>query len=168
LAELLIIFVHGLGGGKGTWGLFEELLKAETDLKDRIILAEYSYPTRLFRWLPTWKSPPLQDLAKGLATEIRTRYAQCSKILMVCHSQGGLIAKRFIIEAIKHSAHLRVREVIFFATPHFGAGFANRASIFSLNHRHLKQLRKDSDFIELINEDWVTFKCDATSVANTS
>ncbi len=161
-ARLLILFVHGLAGGEGTWGSFERLLKADTDLKDGIAVAEYTYPTRLFRLLPTWKSPPLQDLAKGLATEIRTRYAEYAKILMVCHSQGGLVAKRFIIEAVKHSNPLRVREVIFFATPHFGADLANRASIFSIDHRHLRQLRKNSDFIELINEDWVTFKCEAS------
>ena len=161
MSKLLILFVHGLAGGHGTWGSFERLLKADADLKGNIAIAEYTYPTRLFRWLPTWRSPPLQDLAKGLATEIRARYAEYPKILMVCHSQGGLIAKRLIIEAIKHSLPLQVRELIFFATPHLGAHLANSASIFSLNHRHLKQLQKDSDFIELTNEDWITFKCEA-------
>jgi hypothetical protein len=80
LARLLILFVHGLGGGKGTWDSFEQLLKADADLKDRIAVAEYNFPTRLLRWLPTWRSTPLQDLARGLATEIRTRYAEHQKI----------------------------------------------------------------------------------------
>ena len=124
-------------------------------------MAEFTFPTRLWRWLPTWRSAPLQDLARGLATQIRTRHAEYPKILMVCHSLGGLIAKRFIIEALKHSALLPAREVIFFATPHLGTRVANRASFFSLKHRHLRQLRNDSDLIELINEDWVTYKCEA-------
>ena len=88
LSKVLILFVHGLGGGEGTWGSFEQLLKADADLKDRLAVAEFTFPTRLWRWLPTWRSAPLQDLAKGLATQIRTRHAEYPKILMVCHSLG--------------------------------------------------------------------------------
>jgi predicted alpha/beta hydrolase family esterase/tetratricopeptide (TPR) repeat protein len=161
LSGLLVLFVHGLGGGQGTWGAFDELLKKDADIKKRITVAECRFPTRLCRFLPTWKSTPLQDLAKGLATEIRTRYKDYQKILLVCHSLGGLIAKRFIIDEFKQSAPLPVREVIFFATPHYGSSFANRADLFSIEHRHLRQLRTDSDFIDSINEDWVTFKCEA-------
>ena len=161
MSRLLILFVHGLGGGQETWGSFEQLLKADADLKDRIAVAAYTFPTRLWRCLPTWRSTPMQDLAKGLATEVRTRHHNYQKILMVCHSLGGLVAKRFIIDAVKHSASLQVREVIFFATPHLGARLANTADFFSIKHRHLRQLRNDSDFIELINEDWATLKCEA-------
>ena len=160
-ARLLILFVHGLGGGHGTWGSFAPLLKADVDLKGRIAVAEYTFPTRLFRLFPSWNSTPLQDLAKGLATEIRTRFQECTKILMVCHSLGGLIAKRFIIEAIKRSEPLKTREVIFFGTPHQGARLANIASFFSFKHRHLRQIGKEFDFIELVNEDWVHCRCEA-------
>lgn len=160
-ARLLILFVHGLGGGHGTWGSFESLLKADMDLKGRIAVAEYTFPTRLFRLFPTWKSTPLQDLAKGLATEIRTRHHNYPKILMVCHSLGGLIAKRLIIEAIKRAEPLKIREVIFFGTPHQGARLANIANIFSFKHRHLRQIGKESDFIEMVNEDWAHCQCEA-------
>ena len=124
-------------------------------------VAAYIFPTRLWRFLPTWRSTPLQDLAKGLATEIRTRYQDYPKLLLVCHSLGGLVAKRFIVDCIKQSAPLRVREVIFFATPHLGARLASTASVFSVEHRHLKQLQSDSDLIELTNEDWDALKCEA-------
>jgi pimeloyl-ACP methyl ester carboxylesterase len=161
MSKLLILFVHGLGGGEGTWGSFERLLKADGEIKGRITVEEFVFPTRLVRWLPTWRSTSLQDLAKALATEIRTKYQSYPKILMVCHSLGGLVAKRFIIETLKLSMALQVREVIFFATPHLGAGIATWADYFSFKHRHLRQLQKDSDFIELINEDWATIKCEA-------
>jgi tetratricopeptide (TPR) repeat protein len=80
---------------------------------------------------------------------------------MVCHSLGGLIAKRFIIDTIKQSGSVRTREVVFFATPHQGARLANIGGFFSFKHRHLRQIGKESDFIELVNEDWVHFKCEA-------
>jgi Alpha/beta hydrolase family len=159
--KLLILFVHGLGGGAGTWGSFQRLLNADDALKGRIAIAEFTFPTRLVRWLPwVWKSAPLQDLAKGLETEIRAKYSTHSKILLVCHSLGGLIAKRVIVEAVKIGSVPPIREVMFFATPHLGADIASWADRISHKHRHLKQLRKDSDFIELVNEDWSTFKCE--------
>ena len=113
------------------------------------------------RLLPTWKSTPLQDLAKGLATELHTRYPNYPKILLVCHSLGGLVAKRYIIDSIKRDQPLRAREVIFFATRHFGALLANWGGALSFKHRHLRQVAKESDFIEQINEDWTHFKCEA-------
>jgi triacylglycerol esterase/lipase EstA (alpha/beta hydrolase family) len=105
LAKLLILFVHGLGGGDETWGSFERLLKTDQVLRGRIDVAFYTFRTRLFRWLPTWQSTPLQDLAKGLATEVRAKHANYSKILMVCHSLGGLIAKRFISKRLNIRPH---------------------------------------------------------------
>jgi predicted alpha/beta hydrolase family esterase len=157
----LVLFVHGLGGSPETWRSFEELLKADSDLKGRIAIGTYTFPTRLWRLFSTWKSTPMQDLARGLATEIRTRYHDHRRILLVCHSLGGLIAKRLIIDSVKQSTSSPVREVIFFATPHLGVRLARTAGYFSAEHRHLKQLGSDSDFIELVNEDWVTFRCEA-------
>lgn len=94
LSRLLLLFLHGLGGDPGSWGKFEQLLKADADLKDRLDVAFYNFPTGLWRLIPSWKSLPAQDLAKGLATKIQVQYGAYQKILLVCHSFGGLIGKK--------------------------------------------------------------------------
>jgi tetratricopeptide (TPR) repeat protein len=71
-----------------------------------------------------------------------------------------LIAKRYLVDVIKRSGHLKVREVIFFATPHRGAAIAKPASLFSTEHRQLNQMQIGTDFIDLLNEDWATCRCE--------
>jgi len=149
-----------LGGDPGSWGKFEQLLKADADLKDRLDVAFYNFPTGLWRLIPSWKSLPAQDLAKGLATKIQVQYGAYQKILLVCHSFGGLIGKKYIVDEIKRSDQLRIREVIFFAVPHLGTETANIFGKLSFGHRQLNQLRIGADFIDLLTEDWVTYRCE--------
>ena len=148
LSRLLLLFLHGLGGDAGSWGKFEQLLKTDADLKGRVDVAFYTFPTRLWRLIPSWRSLPAQDLAKGLATKIQVQYGEYQKILLVCHSFGGLIAKKYIVDIIKLSGQLRIMGVIFFATPHLGTENANIFGRFSFGHRQLNQLRIGADFID--------------------
>ncbi|MCF4123878.1 esterase/lipase family protein [Methylobacterium sp. SyP6R] len=158
----LILFVHGLGGSAETWGSFYEYVTSDKDLASKVEIDFYNYPTKLTRWVPFfWKSMTLQDIAKGLDTYIRLKHAECTKIILVCHSLGGLIGKRYIVEGLKTKQNRHVREIIFFATPHLGAEIAAAAQIISINHKHLMQLGWNSDAIEFINEDWKSQKCEA-------
>ena len=161
VSKLLVLFVHGLGGGSDTWGSFEELIHQDPDLAGKIEIAFFSYPTKLLNFWPFWNSLPAQHLADGLRTEINRRYAAYDRILLVTHSLGGVVAKRYVIDTLRRQAPLRVQGLIFFATPHSGAGLANAVAWLSRNHRHLKQLRRDSDFLELVTTDWADMRCDS-------
>ena len=55
---------------------------------------------------------------------------------------------------------MRIREVIFFAVPHLGTETANIFGKLSFGHRQLNQLRIGADFIDLLTEDWVTYRCE--------
>ncbi|MDH6260009.1 alpha/beta fold hydrolase [Bradyrhizobium sp. BR13661] len=161
--KLLLLFVHGLGGGEGTWGAFKALIEADESLRDSVETAFFTFPTSALRipFVSSWISLPIQDLADALRTEIDYKYGSYEKIILVTHSLGGLVGKHYLIDALKASRPLRVVAVLFFATPHTGAELASAASALSSEHPHLRQLKTNSDFATLVARDWITLKCES-------
>jgi predicted alpha/beta hydrolase family esterase len=158
--KLLVLFIHGLGGdGTKTWGKFPELLRSDSELNSKIDLAFFRYPTRLIRWPFQTKSVRIQDLAVSVRTEIDVRYKSYDRIVLVCHSLGGVIAQKHIINEIKDERPEKVCGIVFYGVPHTGADLARWGSLISWRHWQLKQLRKGSDLLDAIQEDWVHLKC---------
>lgn len=158
----MLVFVHGLGGdATSTWGDFERLIKEDSNLHDHVESYFFGYPTKPMRFWQRWRSLRTQDISRALRTEIDNRFPEHDQILLICHSLGGLVAKHYICETIKSRAPLKVKGVIFFATPHTGAAMAALADRLSVQHFHLRQLRPDSDFIDLVTEDWSRLDCES-------
>ncbi len=155
----LLFFVHGLGGNpKGTWGNFPDLIAADSTLK-RYDVDSFRFPTSLFRWWP-WSTnyPKIQTLADALRTYLDNHFPNRDDITLVCHSLGGLIARKYLVEEVKRKRPLRVRGLLLYAVPNNGAQLALVASEISWRHNQLRQLRHDADVVRDLNEDWVTLK----------
>jgi pimeloyl-ACP methyl ester carboxylesterase len=158
--DRLLLFVHGLGGaGQATWRAgrhpgFPELISADRALRDLADTAFFEYPTSLLR-LPFARMPPrIRDLAEGLRSQIETRYPDYKSIVLICHSLGGLVARKYLIEEIKQGRELRVDKLLLFAVPNNGAGLAGIARHISWQHSQLTQLCRNAEFIEELNTDW--------------
>jgi pimeloyl-ACP methyl ester carboxylesterase len=161
MAKPLLLFIHGLGGdARATWGHFDTLVKNDPQLRDRVEMQFFDYPTRLIDWLPWRRSLRIQDISQALRTEIDVRYVGYERILLICHSLGGLVAKHYVCDALKRGSKLAVRGVIFFATPHSGSALASLLSGVTRRHLHLRQLSPDSDFIDLVSRDWAALRCE--------
>lgn len=156
MKNTLILFIHGLGGNpKSTWGKFGDLIKSDPDLNSLFDCSCFSYPTSILR-LPFGKIvPKIQVLAEGLKSEIFNRYSDYEDIILICHSLGGLVARKYLLEEIKAGNKHKIIKLLLFATPNNGAKIASLGSAvnFFLN-RQLNQLKNHSDFIDLLNEDW--------------
>lgn len=151
-----LIFVHGLGGDpKATWGLFPELIAADTAL-GKVETFSFGYPTSLFRLPFSSKSPRVQTLAGALRTFIDARSPDGDDLILVCHSLGGIIARRYLVDEVKRQAKLRVRGLLLYAVPMSGAGLAEVASHISWKHNQLRQLCRDSDLLRDLEADWET------------
>nr|WP_276555633.1 alpha/beta fold hydrolase [Bradyrhizobium elkanii] len=161
MSKILILFVHGLAGSRGSWGDFESLIKQDEELKPRVDVAFFVYPTGLVRfpWSDKYLNP--QDVADGLTTEIGVKHAQYKKILLVCHSMGGLVAKRSIIDELLRRHELQISGVVFFATPHKGSELAAVATNLSAEHRQTKAIRPDTEFLRVLNKEWLEQGCEA-------
>lgn len=158
MAKSLLLFIHGLGGDpSGTWGVFQDLLQKDGELKKHSV-GHFTYPTHLYRLPFTRRYPRVQTLADALATQIDLRYSDHRDITLVCHSLGGLIGKQYLIRQIESGARLRVKRMLLYAVPSNGAALASVANLISWRHGQLAQLCRDSDLIRHVSEAWIRCK----------
>jgi pimeloyl-ACP methyl ester carboxylesterase len=60
-------------------------------------LGFFEYPTH--QWPTPWKKvPPVQLLAEGLHTEIENRHGGYESVVLVAHSLGGLVVRRYLAD----------------------------------------------------------------------
>jgi pimeloyl-ACP methyl ester carboxylesterase len=160
MKDRLLLFVHGLGGaGRTTWcdGMhpgFPELIAHDEALRDLADAAFFEYPTSLLRLPFSRIAPRIRDLAEGLRSQIETRYPHYKSVTLICHSLGGLVARKYLVEEVKLGRELRIDKLLLFAVPNNGAGLAGVAKHISWQHNQLAQLCRDSELIEELNTDW--------------
>src|SRR6266404_8139489 len=158
MSQGLILFVHGLGGeAQATWGNFAQLIRSDPELQN-YDLHFFSFPTSLFSLPWSKKYPKIQTLAEALRTDIENRFAKHNSIILVCHSLGGLIGRKYLLEEIKNRRPLRVQGILLYAVPNNGAALASIGNSVSWRHNQLRQLCKDADVIRDLGSDWVALK----------
>lgn len=165
--DRLILFVHGLGGaGEATWrsGLragFPELIRRDTSVSSEADIAFFEYPTSLFRLPFATKPSRVRDLAEGLRSQLEIRYPEYKSVMLVCHSLGGLVARKYLVEEVKRAgAKLRVDKVLLYAVPNHGSALAGVGKYISWRHNQLLQLCRNSELLEELNADWKNFGLD--------
>jgi hypothetical protein len=155
-----VLFVHGLNGSRKTWGNFKEFIESDDSLGYKVFY--YEYPSSLVRVIPIlqdrYASP--RALAGGLKTYIETVLSDYDEIVLVGHSLGGVLIKKYLVdekisERSNRNPHARkIKKVMFYAVPQEGSGLANASSAISFGHGHLKQLSKNSEFLDTLNDSW--------------
>lgn len=154
----MIIFIHGLGGEPAeTWGNFPALIGADDSLRE-FEVGLFGFPTSLFS-LPIIgrKHLKIQTLADALRTFIENRYPDRDNLILVCHSLGGLIARRFLVDQVKRKVPLRVKALLLYGVPHNGNALAEVATLIAWQHNQLRQLCRESDLVRDLDADWTTF-----------
>ena len=158
MAKRLVLFVHGLGGDPaGTWKRFPDLVRSDDELS-AFDIGHFDYPTSPLRMIFWTRYPSVQTLAGALHTQIENRFHDYDDITLVCHSLGGLIAKRYLIDRIELGDGLRVKRMLLFAVPNNGAGLASIATQLSSHHRQAQQLCRESDLVIGISQAWARLK----------
>ena len=156
MSKRLVLFIHGIRGtSKTTWQLFPGMIKEDCDLAAKYDVETFDYSTGLFGSYPS-----LPIVARSLKTEIETRYGSYSDIAVIAHSQGGLIARQYIADAINSGQRLPVRRLLTFATPHLGSILASFGKWVPGVSQQAKALALDSDFIILLAAAWSRAKAD--------
>lgn len=105
--KTLLLFIHGLGGNsKKTWGKFPQLIKQDPQLGSMVDVGFYSYPTTLVRIPFISSAPKIQTLADGLASQLKHTYKDYQRIIIVAHSLGGLVARKYLVNlALQQQSH---------------------------------------------------------------
>lgn len=157
-----IVFIHGLGGSRKTWGAFGDLIKADSDLSGLYDVVYYNYPTYFFPLPFVKKGPKVQILADGLVTFLHSTCSIYDQVHLVSHSLGGLVARQCVLKKLKEASPRKpsLGTITFFAVPCNGAGLASVASYTSPFNLQARQVCRSSDFIDNLNEAWVAGKLD--------
>lgn len=136
-ARIPVLFVHGAGGTPQDWRYFVEHLD-----RTRYQAWAYYYPTGL----------PIDLSASWLnsfVTELHARYA-FKQLVVVGHSMGGLVARRFI--ALNSQDY--VKGLVTFATPWGGVPFARfGASLGAYAIPSWRDLVPDSIFLRAVQAE---------------
>jgi pimeloyl-ACP methyl ester carboxylesterase len=164
--SVAVVFVHGLGGSRETWRAMSELLRNEWKYKNgfKFYYLHYYLDGFLIKYLGwfDWmksilrvlNSASLESLAVGLDSYIEVNCREFDKILLVSHSMGGLISKKYIVNSLEKSHQTKVHKYITYATPHSGSIWAEFG--FKKQIRQMKVY--NSDFLTRLNEDWASFR----------
>ena len=176
-AKSIVILIHGFIGGKTTWvkkkgnkPLIDPLLK-DPIISDSYDFAIFIYHSELLKIFPktrsffskffqkkkTTKNSPIEDIAKILGTSIKYNCSNYDNIVLIAHSMGGLVAKRFVLDDIKENDNSKVKLYISLATPHSGSDLARFGSKI-IENSQIKNMAPLSNNIRQLNEEWV--KCD--------
>ncbi len=175
--ENLIIFIHGFIGGESTWVKhddtkpFIDSVFNDLEVSKHYDSGVFSYHTELIKLFPkgrrmlnkivnkkkSTKNLPIDDLGELLGTQVKYKCQEYSNLVLVGHSMGGLVAKRFLLNDLKKNEVSKVGMYVSLATPHLGshlATFGNRI----IQNFQLEDLDPLSDNIRNLNEEWIKCK----------
>jgi pimeloyl-ACP methyl ester carboxylesterase len=161
LPRHVVILVHGIGGNKSHFGNMEEALRQHLNSLD----TRFRYDVINFEYDTANETKTIFDFALSLDEFIKTNTAASDKISFVAHSQGGLIATAWVLNAADqvadYQASAKVSDVISFttlATPYWGAKISKIGNIvkiltneykvpFKVGRQQLKDMSFGSNFI---------------------
>lgn len=119
-----VVFVHGLWSSATTWKPFLGLLAQEAAVIPTFKVDAPQYDSPKANLNPLHAIPDVDLLADRLATRIDLRLADVARIMLVGHSQGGLIIQRMLMKLAHEQDRKtlpRVRQVSLFACPNSGS-----------------------------------------------
>ena len=140
-AEIAIVFIHGLGGSSETWNDFTRMLDEKWTKSYPIDLLYPVYTPEDkngFLGKTLFKSPDIYRLSNFLKNYIDEACKNHSYVILVGHSMGGLISRRYVVDNMDN-ANFNITDLLTYATPHKGSiiPFFIMAVLFSLPFLYL-------------------------------
>ena len=131
--RVLIVFIHGLFGSRwSTWKSLFDSLQADVIRSHIQPSSEFNlFGFDIYSWQyrsGLWRQPRLQPKIVdefGFWLEGITANGRYRSVILVCHSQGGIIAKSYVLESLRReeTGELKVDLIITVGTPHRGPRF---------------------------------------------
>ncbi|MEW2556649.1 alpha/beta fold hydrolase [Streptomyces zhihengii] len=121
--QIGVVLVHGLLSSPDVWDPFRKLLDTDRELSF-VTPLPFEYSTPYFRFNPLRRIPSFDDIADSLQMFLRVEAGAFDDIVLVSHSQGGLIVQRHLhrmLSAGRGAELTRIRLVCTFACPNSGA-----------------------------------------------
>jgi len=164
MSQVHFFLVHGFLGGPDTFGRWRELIATDQSLRSfepEVHIFEYfTSATRSLKILQfvgsKKKVPAIHTIAQRLAGDIdavRKRDAN-SRVVVIGHSMGGLIARWAILENARLGKPGPVDLLLTLATPHDGGHLARFAEHTPFVSEQAKELDADGVVIKALEDEW--------------
>jgi pimeloyl-ACP methyl ester carboxylesterase len=153
LKPRVIVFVHGLHGGRDTWRApngadWPQMVGSDPQFRNSdVVVAEYPTPSARGQL----STVQLSDILwQGLN---RQRVWEHQEVVFIAHSLGGLLTEEMLLNHPADAA--RVPFIVSYATPHQGSFVANLAKIYDSDPL-LSDLRDgdDNNFLMGLEQKW--------------
>ncbi|XOV94875.1 MAG: lipase family alpha/beta hydrolase [Bacteroidota bacterium] len=166
LVNLAVVFVHGLGGGRETWRMMVTMLEQEWNYENHYRLHYYHYyikglVLKLFGWVGFLRAfirilngSSLESCADGLGSFINVNCRDFDGVILVAHSMGGLVSKKYIVDTLFKTHETKVVKLLTYATPHKGSAWA----IFGIKKQVRQMKLFNSKFLNQLNQDWSSLR----------
>ncbi|MFC9896423.1 esterase/lipase family protein [Nocardia sp. NPDC127579] len=123
MKKTVVVFVHGLFSSAKTWDSMQALLAGDPDLAG-LTLLNFCYDSPKLSINPLRQIPDFDVLAASLQTCLEIEAADFNSVILVSHSQGGLVVQRYLARMVlraKGTDLSRLRKVVMFACPSAGS-----------------------------------------------
>ncbi|MFF0681415.1 alpha/beta fold hydrolase [Streptomyces tendae] len=124
MRRTVIVFIHGLFSSGATWDKLIEHMKRTPEFDNRFDTVSFAYPSPRFAWNPLRRTPDFDTLAENLRSLIVEMTEKYERIVLVTHSQGGLVAQRFLSRVLSDGRArelAKIRRIVMFACPNSGS-----------------------------------------------
>ncbi|WP_369192378.1 hypothetical protein [Streptomyces sp. R08] len=143
--QLGVVLVHGIRSTPAMWDPLTELVQADDSL-DFVQPLPFAYSTGLKRINPTRTFPAFNTAADSLKEYLDTEGEPFSRLMLVAHSQGGLIVQRYLARMLTEGRGrelTRIRRIVLLACPTNGSEIflSLRRSVLGARHPQESQLR---------------------------
>jgi pimeloyl-ACP methyl ester carboxylesterase len=118
-----VVFVHGFLSKTKAWQHFTRLIREDRQLNS-VRIRLFPYRTSLYSPHPLHRIPSIRDVADSLATYLDDVAGEFDHLVLVSHSQGGLVVQRYLARTLgagRGSELRRIRRVVMFACPNNGS-----------------------------------------------
>ena len=158
--RIAVIFFHGFTGSRETWtnsstNFYWPIgLSNDPKLADKLDVYRIDYTSNV------WSGPSFNDIGNAIALAIdplmiKRRY---SKVVLIGHSLGGIVAEAYMMHVklrYGHQALARFPLLITLGTPFLGSSLASLAHLVDSN----PQIRilvpiEENDFQQYVNQAW--------------
>lgn len=141
-----VVFVHGLFSSRKTWSDMTKAIQADPELAGSAIHLNYfEYHTPKFRLRPDRRIADVRNIGGALGTYLKANFSGTDPVVLVTHSQGGLVVQQFLADACQRKrAHEleNIRQIVMYACPTTGSEF-------------FLSLRKSMWFVRNPQERWL-------------
>ncbi|WP_405509610.1 alpha/beta fold hydrolase [Streptomyces cyaneofuscatus] len=139
-----MVFIHGFNSSAEMWDPLLSWMRPDEGLRD-VTALPFSYDTRLWQPSPLRQIPSFDTVADSLKEFLVTEAERFDHLMLVCHSQGGLVAQRSLTRMLvegRGKDMARILRVVLLACPNNGSqlGMTLRRAVLPRN-RQEQQLR---------------------------